>query len=1171
MSDAPVRPSCTREQILERVGAASALRGLRYAEAGHVGEIRQAGAPPAPGHPDGPLTGDHTVMTVDAQVAGTGPEPYTTTIFLLPTYITGGRVSWWEITEAICSCPVGFDCKHVAAVLFAAQPPDHSTAEGREDEPPRPAARGQARARTADWRSLLGPSSASAAGGEVSLALGVELARVERPFEFGPPRRRPARCADLDDPSAELSVTIRPLCPGARGEWIRGGLTWKRFQYGTPSIAFRRDHAELFGDICRTRLAQDVGGSFVADAMPLESFRGPAILQLMARCVRLGVRLVPQGALTHVELTDPSELTLDVRAAPRGSEADGLEVRARLSGVDVGTGPLRPLGAGFAALRGEPEDSPDAIALRIIPTDGTAPPELLALAAEPASLRIPPHEVEEFLHEAVPALRRRVEVASADGSVDFPEIPAPQLHLTVHHLGGDAMNLEWIWRYSGPSRLVPVRGAQQQDEHAAERLRAHEDEVVEAARAHFPEAATRPAQHLTGLETALFVERALPRLERQEHVVVEEFGDRPQYRELTEVPQLRVTRSPDEDGRSRDWFELGFQITVAGRVVPFKDVFEALSRGRARILLPDRTHLRLDHPHLLELKDLIDEAAAMGEWEPESPKISRYQVSFWDDLETLAQEVVEAETWRREASRLKQVLPESPEIPIPEPPTGLETDLRPYQEEGYAWLSFLYDLRLGGILADDMGLGKTVQALAMIARAREQEPTPPTGRDAPDGDAADRPPFLVVAPSSVVSVWRDEAARRTPRLDVRVLDATTAKTRTSVAERAEGADVVVTSYPILRLDADGFTGRQWAGLVLDEAQFVKNRTAKAHQVLKKVRAPFRLAVTGTPMENSLTDLWAILDLVTPGLMPPLRGFRDEYVRPIERPDDSDDGARRAAERMGRLRRRIRPFMLRRSKALVAAELPEKHEQVVRVPLRPGHRTLYEKVLQRERQKVLGLLEDMDRNRFIVFRSLTLLRMLALDPRIVDEAHTAPSSKLEALLPDLEEIVEEGHSVLIFSQFTSFLDRVAVRLDELGIGHARLDGSTRRRDEVVAGFRAGEVPVFLISLKAGGFGLTLTEADYVFLLDPWWNPAAEAQAVDRAHRIGQDARVMVYRMVAEGTIEERVLALQRRKAELFSSLTDGDAAFSASVTAEDIRELFASDRPVGEVPSQPPGE
>ena len=248
-------------------------------------------------------------------------------------------------------------------------------------------------------------------------------------------------------------------------------------------------------------------------------------------------------------------------------------------------------------------------------------------------------------------------------------------------------------------------------------------------------------------------------------------------------------------------------------------------------------------------------------------------------------------------------------------------------------------------------------------------------------------------------------------------------------------------------------------------------------------------------------------------------------------------------------------MLRRSKDLVAADLPEKHEQVMRVPLQSTHRTLYEKVLQRERQKVLGLLEDMDKNRFIVFRSLTLLRMLALDPGIVDEGHRAPSSKLEALLPDLEEVVSEGHRVLIFSQFTSFLDRIAARLDELGVVHTRLDGATRRRDDAVARFREGEAPVFLISLKAGGFGLTLTEADYVFLLDPWWNPAAEAQAVDRAHRIGQDKPVMVYRMVAEGTIEERVLTLQQRKAELFSSLTDEDAAFSASVTADDIRELF----------------
>jgi SNF2 family DNA or RNA helicase len=255
-------------------------------------------------------------------------------------------------------------------------------------------------------------------------------------------------------------------------------------------------------------------------------------------------------------------------------------------------------------------------------------------------------------------------------------------------------------------------------------------------------------------------------------------------------------------------------------------------------------------------------------------------------------------------------------------------------------------------------------------------------------------------------------------------------------------------------------------------------------------------------------------------------------------------------------RRIRPLMMRRTKELVATELPAKQEQVLRIDLAPRHRKLYDTFLQKERQKLLGLIEDLDRNRFIVFRSLTLLRMLSLDASLVDEKYAdIPSSKLDALLEQLEDVVAEGHRALIFSQFTSFLGKAAARLASRGIAYEYLDGSTLRRASVIERFKGGHAPVFLISLKAGGFGLNLTEADYVFLLDPWWNPATEMQAVDRTHRIGQTRSVNVYRLVATGTIEEKVMALRDRKAALFDAVMDDDAMFSTALTAEDIRGLL----------------
>jgi SNF2 family DNA or RNA helicase len=371
----------------------------------------------------------------------------------------------------------------------------------------------------------------------------------------------------------------------------------------------------------------------------------------------------------------------------------------------------------------------------------------------------------------------------------------------------------------------------------------------------------------------------------------------------------------------------------------------------------------------------------------------------------------------------------------------------------------------------------------------------------------------------------------------------------SVAELAGSADVVVTSYALLRIDADAWAVPRWGGLVLDEAQFVKNHRAKTYASARRVAAPFTLAVTGTPLENNLMDLWSLLSLTAPGLFPNPDRFGEFYRRPIERGGDQ--------AKLDQMRRRVRPLMLRRTKESVAPELPAKQEQVSDVVLHPRHLRIYQTHLQRERQKVLGLLEDVDANRFTILGSLTLLRQLSLDASLVDPEHAGvPSAKIELLVDDLNELVSEGHRALVFSQFTGFLGRVRERLDAAGLAYAYLDGRTRNRDRVVQSFRDGTAPVFLISLKAGGFGLNLTEADYCFLLDPWWNPAAEAQAVDRTHRIGQDKTVMVYRMVAQDTIEEKVMALKARKAQLFDSVLGEDALASSVLTADDIRALIA---------------
>jgi SNF2 family DNA or RNA helicase len=466
-------------------------------------------------------------------------------------------------------------------------------------------------------------------------------------------------------------------------------------------------------------------------------------------------------------------------------------------------------------------------------------------------------------------------------------------------------------------------------------------------------------------------------------------------------------------------------------------------------------------------------------------------------------------------------------------PTDVRATLRGYQKDGFAWLAFLRDHGLGGILADDMGLGKTLQAIALIAESR----------------ADTREPFLVVAPASVVHNWASECHTFAPSLRVSVITETGARRAVSLADAVDGADVVVTSYTLFRLEFEAYEQLPWAGLLLDEAQFVKNRHSRAHTCARRLPAPFKLAITGTPLENNLMELWSLLSITAPGLFPSPQRFAEYYQKPIETDGD--------AERLAQLRRRIRPFMLRRTKEEVATDLPPKQEQVLELDLHPRHRKVYETHLQRERAKVLGLIDDLQTNRFQIFRSLTMLRQLSLDAGLVDEKYaTIPSAKLDALMELLDDVVAEGHRMLVFSQFTRYLAKARARLDAAGITYSYLDGRTRNRTKAIDGFRTGDASVFLISLKAGGFGLNLTEADYVVLLDPWWNPATEAQAVDRTHRIGQDKPVVVYRLVAKDTIEEKVMALKAEKAALFEGVMSGTRAEGTGLTADEIRELLA---------------
>jgi superfamily II DNA or RNA helicase len=722
--------------------------------------------------------------------------------------------------------------------------------------------------------------------------------------------------------------------------------------------------------------------------------------------------------------------------------------------------------------------------------------------------------------------------------VSLPEVAPPRLSLTLTYHDGHRIALEWGFEYSvgDRTRTYPLTGADDLRDPEAEHRLVRGLQLPDHRLPHLRSAATTPGRLmspliLSGMDSVAFLDLVLPDLQDDPDVVVHERGERPAFRAAAEPPQV-VVRATDTD--DADWFDLHVAVEVDGENVPFDALFTALAKGLTHLLLPSGTWFGLDHPQLHELRRLIEEARALLDAEDRPLRVSRYQTGFFEELQELGVVAEQSERWAAVVAGLADRAGSAPTDAVIDLPATLRATLRPYQVEGYRWLHFLWESGLGGILADDMGLGKTVQTLALLCKAKESG-----SLDAP---------VLVVAPTSVVRNWVNEAAQFAPGLRVAAVTETTARRRSPLAEQVGGADVVVTSYAVFRIDHEAYQAMTWSGLVLDEAQAVKNHQAKTYQSARRLAAPFKLAITGTPLENNLMELWALLSIVAPGLFPSPKRFAEYYRRPIERGSD--------ATLLASLRRRIRPLMRRRTKEQVAADLPAKQEQVLEVELSRRHRRIYDTHLQRERQKVLHLLDDLDEHRFTVLRSLTLLRQLSLDAALVDDEHAdVRSAKVDVLLEHLTELTAEGHRALVFSQFTGFLRRVRDRLDAEGLPYCYLDGGTRHRQQAIDAFKRGDAPVFLISLKAGGFGLNLTEADYCFILDPWWNPATEAQAVDRTHRIGQDKQVVVYRLVSSDTIEQKVMALKERKAALVGNVLSDDGSLAGPVTADDIRALL----------------
>jgi superfamily II DNA or RNA helicase len=1030
-----------------------------------------------------------------------------------------------EVRGTQCSCHLSRACEHAAALLISAvEDAGVATPGGLAVSRPRPPT----------WdtslESLLASRQEAARPGEAVLAIELTLAPVQpKPYEQAqPPATRP-----------RVRLMARLMQPGKKGGWIGGSLSWGKLDTYAHSDNYSGAQVDLLREflaLYRARTHQAYYYSYGDErSIELSAFESSRLWPLLDEASQAGLQLVYGGKHSPVEGYRTAELCLDVT---RDEAGGGLAIAPvlRVEGTDaegaVPVGFIGTKGHGLVYLdpaEGQRCADPAGWLFRLARLSREVPAQLQAMALAGQRFEVPAAEQDRFRDTFYPRLRQTAALISSDGSFVPPDIPDPTLVLRASYGDGHDVQVDWEWAYQvGASRFRAE--LQQEADGTGYRDLEAEQAVLDRLRLDglLEDRKLVPHARLGGLDTMRFTTELLPLLDGQPGVAVEIRGAPADYREAGD--SLRIGLSTGEIAGDNDWFDLGVTITVEGREVPFADVFVALSRGEPYLLLPDGAYFSLDKPELGRFARLIEEAQALQD-SPGGPlRISRFQAGLWEELVTLGVAGRQAHAWQRQVQGLLSIAA----VDRREPPAALQARLRPYQLDGFQWLAFLWEHRLGGILADDMGLGKTLEALALICHARQAEPH--------------SPPFLIIAPTSVVPNWAAEAARFAPGLKVVTITDTLGRRGTDLGEILAGADAVVTSYTLLRLDFAAHAAAEWSGLILDEAQYTKNHQSKIYQCVRRLPAPFKVAITGTPMENNLMELWSLLSITAPGLFPSPARFRDYYARPIERQGE--------AGLLTQLRRRIKPLVKRRTKEQVAADLPEKQEQVLEVELHPRHRKLYQTHLQRERQKVLGLLDDFEANRFTILRSLTRLRQLSLHAGLVDSAYDdLPCSKIDTLLEHIQDVAAGGHRALVFSQFTSFLAHVRSRLDAAGVSYCYLDGKTRDRAAVLRRFKDGADPVFLISLKAGGFGLNLTEADYCFLLDPWWNPATEAQAIDRTHRIGQTRNVMVYRLIAKDTIEEKVMALKARKAELFTSVLDDGNAFGGSLDAGDIRGLL----------------
>ncbi len=760
-------------------------------------------------------------------------------------------------------------------------------------------------------------------------------------------------------------------------------------------------------------------------------------------------------------------------------------------------------------------------------------------------VRLPRSRIPQFLSQDWPRLAASCNIQANFKVEDFVLEPQqPKFHLTL--LGGIAQLQAQLQCAYGP-RIMTV-GVTSKDEslwlpdetnvkrYSTRDFASEQKALSRLLRSGFTGPDAHGRYQLLGQNQVLnFFAREFLRMQKDWNVTLEERLQQSTTKNIERVePQFQVSSSGIQ------WFDLNVSFsTQGGEKFSAADIQRLVLSGQSHTRLKNGKFAIIDTGAVEELQEVLLDCS------PEQSggvyRMSHAQAGFLES--TLRQNGWKAQApadWRAKAQH------QSGEMRLECPPLGdLDKVLRPYQKHGVAWLHFLRENNFGGILADEMGLGKTLQTLAFLQTVRTH-----SGKR--------KLPTLVVCPTSLVFNWLNETQKFTPNTKVIGLHGSN---RHALFGKIADSDLVVTSYALIRRDADKYREFEFDTVILDEAQHIKNRQTQNAQAVKAIRSQHRLVLTGTPLENSVLDLWSIFDFLMPGYLGSAQDFRERYELPITREKN--------VESQARLARRLRPFILRRLKQDVAKDLPAKIEQVSFCELTDDQRTVYQQILDLSRKEVMEAVgaQGLAKSRMVVLTALLRLRQICCDLRLLKMEEKgdpdlsanklATSGKLEMFGELLEEIIDGGHRVLIFSQFTSMLGLLRERLKDEEIECCYLDGSTPNRGEVVERFQKNaHIPAFLISLKAGGVGLNLTGADTVIHFDPWWNPAVEDQATDRAHRIGQTRVVTSYKLITRETVEEKILNLQTRKREIIKATLSGEEQLTEALTWEDIQELFA---------------